>query len=95
MNLFNRRPERLDDTQEIPPTEPMSAGPVPDWVGQSRQLLGLARRVLLTESLRPRELRDQSLIDFALDVRSVVLPPAPLEEPSVRPSVPVVPGRTT
>lgn len=87
MSLFSRKPE---DTREIPHPEPLSAGPVPDWVGQSRQLMMLARRALLAESLRPRELRDQRLIDLALDVRSVILPPKPLEEPSV----PVVPGRT-
>jgi hypothetical protein len=88
MATFFNRPRRLDDTQELPPP------PVRVESRDAQQILTLVRRALLAESLRPGDMRNGPLMDLALDVRSVLMPTEPLPDP-VRPSVPVVPGRTT
>lgn len=60
----------------------------------ARRILDLVRAALQAEASRPAEMRNQPLVDLALDVRSVILPPVSEPEPAprVRASVPVIPG---
>lgn len=83
MNLFSRKPE---DTQEIPQSL-CERCPAAEVEGQIAEL---DRRLLAVALLRPREAGQRVRMDQILDERNRVRAPRPL----VRPSVPVVPGRT-
>lgn len=94
-SLFSRKPApetatvSLDNSTAVFEPTPPKVEP-----RDAQQILTLVRRALLAESLRPGDMRNGPLMDLALDVRSVLMPTEPLPDP-VRPSVPVVPGRTT
>jgi hypothetical protein len=97
MGIF--RPRDTARFAELPdqPVDEPTVDLTPLDAGERTALLRLVHRTLWSESLRDPEMREVAAMDLALDVRLILLehPPLPDDYPVLRPSVPVIPGRTS
>lgn len=87
----------------FPPLDDTPASVELEHDARHKAMRRLIHRTLLAESLKDPALRNGELTDFCLEARSILQPSAPGSEvlrevPPVgirRPSVPVIPGRTS
>jgi hypothetical protein len=83
--------------EQIPPAEaPSSASQVRDLLAQMAEAGHVLQEVFHGQMALERADRNQELLDLVFDVRKALgIPPGGLAAPLVRPSVPVIPGRTS
>lgn len=100
MGIFRSRDTaRFADLPDLAPVDEPTVELSPLDGRDRARLLRLVHRTLLAEALKPDVLRDGAVTDLCLDVRQVLLPAPPLPDDyparPLRPSVPVIPGRST
>lgn len=101
MSLFRstsrRRPERIVEEATVTAAREMrdtAEARLLEQDARAAHVIALAEAALLKQAALHRDDRDDELVDFALEVRSALAPPAAGSRVlGVRPPVPFVPGR--